>query len=623
MSSFIQADEYRNIKRILEDEGYFSKNNFDLQLRYGLLKEPELTLIFGFKIPINIPILRKPPIELVTFHVSMGIRPRRADQNFETTVRQIAVSLKEMILKLELYAHDFNFDRYKDQILTQIEKYYPNQEDSAKKTFNNENMLYSYVRDKILRDNSDVKLNNSLISQDVLDIAKDFHLRPTDELPPELSQGLSRARKNLVVFMKHENPNEFLIEEPGSFTYWRDYHHNGVWIRTAVECHTANIWYQAFRDQKFRMNYLFYDWLVYCRGLVHPIIDLIDTPQFNNQSLKSFSEIAFLQENLDKKEIPGLFLPRLAFESRNEVENHQRETNLFESPPSSLEEMSTINDYSQANFLIRKENYPAAQKLLYNAKIKLQKFHHLKGQIKIIFRLYELAKLQKRYEDSIKILEEAIELAKTGKIPIPDIVNIHLSLIYSYAMGGNKDMSEKHLGILLKFLRLLPTDDKSDNLLLKSHLKMAILRMDQEKFSLANEHFKYIHSNYNKNPIYEFLYYYWRAHFYRLTKKESKQQLSLEKAISIKEGPIKEIILAHFELGKYFLYTKNEPEKSIDYILETDKMINTVDIASMRIKVKCYEMLADAYRGLENSEEAQRAVEESEKLRERLDRLSI
>ena len=56
------------ITKVLEDEGYKSNDQFTSVLRYSIIKDPELTLILGAKLPIKIPILNEPAIELVSFY---------------------------------------------------------------------------------------------------------------------------------------------------------------------------------------------------------------------------------------------------------------------------------------------------------------------------------------------------------------------------------------------------------------------------------------------------------------------------------------------------------------------------------------------------------------------------
>ena len=153
-------------------------------------------MILGAKLPIKIPILHQPPIELVSFFPSICIRPRRLDDSFETMVRYLAASFKEAMLNLEPYNYDFNIDKYETQISELVQKLYPNQNSLEPEALNNEREVILAIRNNILRDYDAFEDSFMRISQDVFDIYRDFHLLPTEQLPPELSLGFPRNRRN-------------------------------------------------------------------------------------------------------------------------------------------------------------------------------------------------------------------------------------------------------------------------------------------------------------------------------------------------------------------------------------------------------------------------------------------
>ncbi len=611
------------IEKIIQDIGYKSDDQFTSILRYSIIKDPEVTLILGAKLPIKIPILHQPPIELVSFYPSICIRPRRLDDSFEKMVRYLATSFKEAMLDLEPYNYDFNIEKYETQISELVQKLYPNQNVFESGALNSEREVILTIRNNILRDYDTFEKSYMKISQDVFDIYRDFHLLPTEQLPPELHEGFPRNRRNWVVIFKKDSPEEYLLEEPGSFTYWRDFNHKNVWIRTGLESYTVNLWYASFKDQNFKLNYLFYDWIVYCRGLINKIIEpILDQPQFDHGLLKSFSEIRLLKDYLSKNGSPAIFLPRIVYDNLSSPEKETCERFLFEGAPCSLEEMSAIEDFRLAELYERKGNYNRVNELLLKAKRKLKKFHHINGQIKIIFKLNDLAVKDRNYDKSIEYLNEALELSKSGQVSIENIANIHLSLCYSYALGNSAFNSEKHRQIVKSFLNSLPSSKQNENLICLMYLEFARLNLIQNDYDEANENFKHLLKHIKKDSPYEFLYYFERSHYYKAVKNEAKQYLSLKKAIETNNGPLKERILAHFELGKFYLYTKQDSEKAIDFLTKTLSMNTDVDIESLKIKIKTYEIIADAYNARNYGEAANQATEEAEKIHERLDRLN-
>jgi hypothetical protein len=310
------------------------------------------------------------------------------------------------------------------------------------------------------------------------------------------------------------------------------------------------------------------------------------------------------------------------YDNQQSPDKHLIDLSMFESPPCSLEELSIIENMSQADLLAQKGNNDLAKELYNKAYQKLKKFHHTNGQIKALFALYELAKIRNDLTEVFIILNEALDIAKSGKVPVGDIIQIHLSLAYAYAIAGKEEQMAEEFLICMHFLDSLPRDPFMESSVMKVHLEMARVRMKQKKLELANEHFKSLYKEIKKNPYYEFLYYYERAFYYEAVQKEQKQLLSLQKAIEIQEGPAKLRNLAHFELGKIYLYKKKDAQKAIQMLTKAEQSIQALDPDSIRTKVQCYEMLADAYRANKDDVAANRAQDEAERTREILDRIA-
>ena len=107
-----------------------------------------------------------------------------------------------------------------------------------------------------IKEKPEFEMFNEMLSQDILDIYRDFHLRPALKRPPELFDGFPEGRENLVVMFKSEEPNQYLIEEPGSICYWRDYSYNNIWTRTAFEFLWPYVLYDVFKEKNYHLNYL-------------------------------------------------------------------------------------------------------------------------------------------------------------------------------------------------------------------------------------------------------------------------------------------------------------------------------------------------------------------------------
>ncbi len=625
MQSF-SKNQLLELKKILEKEGFKQNDEENNIFLYSITKEPEYTAIISAKIPIKIPIEFIVPINLVTFQISITIRPRWLDQNFEISIRKLAIGFRDTVntlLKEDSYNYEFNFEPFMKDITTIVSKEFS----SPNVTYNNsllkEKEHYLQIRQNILNNKQTFDENNLLLSKDVLDIYHDFHLQPSNDFPPELSEGIPYDKRNLVVLFRRSEPDAYLLEEPGCISYARDYTFNNVWIRTSLESYSLNLWYQAFKNQNFKCNYLIYDWIVYCRGLIKKIFPILEDENIiKSQDLKSFSYIQFLQKYAPELNLPSLFLPQLAYEAKKTKNLGHRDNFLFESIPCSLEETSTVDDYIFAKLLVKKGNFKRAEIILGNVLFRLKKFHHILGQVTVLFRLNHIAYESKNFELSITYLKEALELAQSGKIPISDIIRIHIGLINSYTMNSNSLKIHEHQQILNSFLKSLPQDEEIDKLFIKYFIEMAKLHMKTNDLVKANTYFKEFLKKKENYSEFDAIYYYERSKYYRLKQNEAKQFQSLQKAITYKNNDDDDVnpkVL--FEISKMYLYNKKEAEKSRKYLLEAIDKLNNTDIEHLKLKSKCIEVLIDSYRALNLISEAESEEKNLSSIREKLDHL--
>ncbi len=609
----------------IENEGFNSDFNTTSKYRYSLVKDP-ITLILGAKIPVFFPLKITPPSEITTFYISLAIQTRNpwVSDKFRDNSRIVARIFRKLVEKLKPYKHEFNFTGYRPKIRDLIQKYRSNQKNTTENPSIEEIFEKTRIRDKYLREKDEDTFETCLkkLSQDVLSIYRDFHLRPTNKKPPEIFNGYPRGRENFTVIFKSEDPNQYLLEEPGCVSYWRDYHYKNIWTRTGFECLWAKILYQAFSDKDYRLNYLLYDWIVYARGLIKPIVETLDKVGIDFQEFQPFSEVKLLKDILRKKEHPGIFVPTMTYEAMQSEELVERSKVLFDSAPTSLVEVSAIDHFIQAEYLMKRNDLQSAKQKTAKALVKLKEAHHAKGELKCLFRLYEISEAQKKYAEGVKILERALEIAKLNACTVQEISKIHNLMIKAYGNKGNNTTSERHFVINLKFLESLDRSAKVEKLIVETHLEMFKLRLKQKKIKLAKEHLKSLAKHVKKYPEYEFLFLYWRAKYEQASGNKKVMLNLLEKADEIQEGGQFEHILTKFELAKHFLYNEKKTKKALDYLEQANRMIKSIDVKKLKLKIKIFEMMRDAYNALNDSQKVQAVSDQVKNLREQLDRFN-
>lgn len=620
----LPKEDYDRAVEICTQEGFHPSADFNRLFRFDIIKDQEMTFILGVKIPLVMPLAHKPPVELASFYVSMVCRPKRLE---EPLIRYLAASFHEVVNKLSPYSHDYNLERYKEKINTIIAEYYPDESLFDSNLMLQERKVNSYIRDKSFKDTSRTDITNLKLSQDILDIYRDFNLLPTNDVPPEFSLGLPIHRVNHTVFFHNAEFNDWLVEEPGAFGYWRDYITKNVWLRSAVQSITPNVWYSSFNDQNFNMNYLFYDWIIYCRGLIKQFLSIFDTPQFqslaiqNTNGLQSFSDITMRKDFFSHNAPVAFWQHPLVFETQSLQDISPPDRSFFESPPCGLEELTAVSDYEQAKALMERNHISGAKELLLHAKRKLKKFHHILAQVKILFRLNDIAKIENNYQESLEYLAEIQELCKTGKIPIPFIIHMHLQFAWTFVAQKDVKQCNNQIVICLKFLESSPSSPEINALFPRVFLEVVRINMKLEDWAAANEAFKHLLRYSKMYPKYEFYYYYERGTYYEGVKQDQKRILALQKAITINNSPRVDTLKAYLALGKYFLYTKSEPKQALEYLKLAEKLNTQVDLDSLKLRQQTYEMLADTYIALHSESDANFAKTELKTLREKIDRL--
>ncbi len=134
----IPKNDIERATEIFEQEGFVNSSDIDQNLRFDILKGPEITVILGAKIPIVLPINHKPQIELASFYISLVYRPRRLEEDLS---HYMIASFREIINALPPYTHDFNISKYQSQVEDLVAKYYPEEGIVG--------FIYSFIRNEI------------------------------------------------------------------------------------------------------------------------------------------------------------------------------------------------------------------------------------------------------------------------------------------------------------------------------------------------------------------------------------------------------------------------------------------------------------------------------------------
>ncbi|MHA1583743.1 MAG: hypothetical protein ACTSWL_00685, partial [Promethearchaeota archaeon] len=438
------------------------------------------------------------------------------------------------------------------------------------------------------------------ISEDVLNFYKDFELQPTNELPAELSRGVPFERRNWIALFNGSDPSEYIIEEPGTITYFRDHVDKNIWFRSGFQSLTPNVWYETFQSQHYTMDYLFYDWIIYSKAILKIFLESINNiSNFDTKLLNSFNEQKFLKNYADNQEISALFLPYLAYE--NQIASTP-DKKLFETPPESLDESLINEKYQNALDLLNKTDLFEAKKKLKEVFQDLVKYHHLKGQLIVSLQISEVSFQQKQYLEARNVLQQAFEIIKSNITEEELIVETHFGLIKAYRFTSELDNANKHERILIKFIHSLPSENSFEELILKAYLKLSQLALSLNLLPKANEYSREVLKRMEKYPYYEFYYYYERSKYHAASDNPYKQSQALLKAIAVKEAPKIPKMHAKYDLANYYIEKKEDFQKAIKILEKLIDELKENKMEIMKFKANCISKLMIAYSSLDKDD---------------------
>ncbi len=621
----IPTKNLEKLHSIFKSEKYSNSCKYSENFRYSIVTEPDLTIILGVKIPITIPISFHLPVELVSFYITLGIRPFWIDDPTINLLQSFAASFRDYIknnlFQLQPYPYEFNFKDKEDEIKDYLKQLYPLPSDEQQNSKEFDDFLINLtIRDNYIKKYLSIDENLKNFSADVLSIAQDFNLSPVQTLPPEISLGIPKKREFKTVFLNRQKPSQFLIEEPGSITYFRDFIFNNTWIRTGFESNSCLIWYEIFKDQDFRLDYLIYDWMVYARGLIKSVLPLFDSQITEYiQRWKNFSDVAFLSNIPRESPIPGLFLPNLFYEIPFSTEIEIPQYLLLKEVPSTLNELYAEEIFHNGIELEKKGHFQESIRNLEESNELLKNFSQNDGRVKILLKLAELNLQLQNYSQTLRNLNESIDIVKKGDISLPIIMQIHQHFIHIYSLIKKPESVQEHYDIGATFLKSYKGKDIDVNHAFgEINMSAAKAYLRLKELDQSNLYFKQVLKYIEKNNGLEFSYFVNRAKFYHEKANINKQIAALQRAQSIENASLLARGQIYYDLAKIFLETKLDSKKSLGYIEKGLELEFSVDYYSLNLKIDLLHLKREIYREKGISEEVSELTNEITSLKSKL-----
>jgi tetratricopeptide (TPR) repeat protein len=620
------ANEIKNLREVIEKNGWKINGSIENYFRYSVKREK--ILIFTIKFPITLPIRINIPFEVVNFRVSMSFQLWNLNQSAFATILYIMKTLRNLAISLTL-EHNFPLEGKETDLI---------------------NLLNLVIPELIREENENTWLNRIRISlmnkrEQLKDLSDEQHkalvgtlinsgLVPTFNLPWELNNGVPKLRTSETLFFSNEKEfDEFFILEKGFFTYFKDLEYKKFHIRSSFDSYSPLILIDLFNNHpEFKLELLVQNWIKFTRIILNSIIEVIENgPIEQNEFLKfrPSKELVFRSKNyvLDLNNFP--FSP-LCYESSIAKELFPFHNDLFNNPPTNFEVIESINQYTNAEELIKSYRFEEATKILNDALKIFNKNQQKKVVVSILLKLRKIATLVGNEELALNYLQSALSIGKSGEVPIDYIIKIHQKLGISYFKKKNYENALAHFKIIRNFLEKEKISLPKKSYLGMAYLYTGLIHLEQNRIVDSKACFKKVLEIGGTSTKIRLKYFLTRAIHFKNQGNLSQAQRFLKAGLNTDEINFNnnghENVLIDFilELSEFYIHHRKDSRKALYYLNSIENQLSPKEINNIKRAIRWNMLMSDYYNSLEkNREKSQFYVKQSQQLKNQLQTIGV
>jgi tetratricopeptide (TPR) repeat protein len=303
-------------------------------------------------------------------------------------------------------------------------------------------------------------------------------------------------------------------------------------------------------------------------------------------------------------------------------------TELLSTPATHFEVMESLYCLSEANELISSYKFKEASKILENALKMYNKYRQKKIIVLILLQLRKIASTLNQDSLAINHLQTALEISKSGDIPLEYVLRIQYQLGKIYFKLGDYNNSLNHFKVLIQFLANEKESIERDNYLGTSFLYMGLIYQELNDVSNSKVNFKNaFHIGSTKSQKVLLKYHLLRAKQYKKKGNLSQTHILLKKAFeslkSFDEKHISILIELFLELAEFYVHHRKDTKKAF-YFLDTIKpYLSKKNLLGIKKTLRWNLLMSDYYKFLVKSEEYKAFFTQSENLRNQLRAIGI
>jgi len=620
------SNEIKNLREFIEKNGWKIEGYIENYFRYSL-KRKKLVL-FTIKFPITLPVRITIPFEVVSFRLSIAFQFWNLNQNIYKVILYFMKALRNLALSLTI-EHGFPLDGKTQQLSNLLNLAIPELIKNE-----NEGTWQNRIRISLLNkrdkfgDFSPEKFNK------IVESLKNTGLNPSFKIPWELRYGIPKIRTSeTLLFSNDENLDEFFILEKGYYTYFKDIEYNKFYIRSLFDSYTPYILNDLFSDiPEFKLELYVENWIKFTRLILNSLTEIIKAAKLNQTEFINFrpeKELIYNSPNFieDQNNFP---FSALSYESSITKELFTIHNDLFNKPPNNFEVIESINQYTDAEELLKNYRFEEAANTLNDSLKIFNKNQQKKIVVSILLKLRKIATLLNQKDTALNYLQNALGVAKSGEIPIDFIIKIHYKLGVTYYKRKDFQNALNHFNVIINFLEKEDLSFNKEEFLGLAYLYIGLIYLEQNDIVESKIYFKNAFLIGNNNLKVKLHYFLLRGIFYKkrgnlsLTQKFLRAGLDSVGLNFENKKILKVLIDLILELSEFYIHYRKDAKKAHYLLKNLENHITLSEISNMKRAIRWNLLMSDFYNSIGiDREKSQFYLKQSQKLKTQLQTIGI
>lgn len=615
--------EIDSIKDFFESHGWKIDGTIENYFRFSI-KNDNL-LILSLKFPVALPFRLNIPFEVASFYVSIAFKLWHLNDNSSNVLSILLKKLRDFALNVSM-EHNFPLNG-KENLLVEI----LNETVPERVKNENERSWINRIRVSILnKSNYFEELSTEEISE-IVENLKEVGLNPTFNVPWELKKGIPKIRTSETLFFSNEETlDEFFILEKGFYSYFKDLVYKKIYIRTSFESYTPYILRKLYQDWKaLNLGGLIQNWIKFVRMLLNSTLQILNTDIIDKNLFMQFNVEKEMNDDSFIEQINNFPFSPLQYEAQISKDLYFVHNDLLNRPPVNFKVLETINHYTEAEELYKSYKFDEATKKLNEALKIFNLYKQKKMVVSVLLFLKKIALLHNQDELAINYLESALNIAKSGEIPLEYIIKIQFQLAKVHYNRKNFYKAREHFRIIKKFFEDNQDDSIAMEYLGTSCIYLGIISAEENQTDEAMEYFKKVYLIAEKEIKVKLNFYLIRIIHYKRTGELKKVQKILKdalKTINFENIDNHDELLADLllELAEFLIHNKKDNKNAL-YVLRLAKdRLTSKTVKGIQKSIRWNLLMSDYQRFLEkNTKESLFYVKQSKILKVQLQKIGL